>query len=221
MKKSDTFTLREGFSFQPVPQDKRELMNGRTFHENKHIGYDDLSYLNVKYYDFEHHIAQGEMVVNRKLAHDVLEIFAELFDAGYELEKVRLCDFYDGDDDRCMQDNNTSSFNYRVIADTDNLSLHALGMAIDINPLYNPYIVGEKVMPPEGVQYCNRELSFAHKIDHNDICFKIFAAHGWSWGGDWINSKDYQHFYKDVSNPVKTAVKGVVRAVRRAAADNG
>jgi hypothetical protein len=102
-----------------------------------------------------------------------------------------------------------------VVADTDTLSLHALGRAIDINPLYNPYIVGEKVMPANSVQFCNRNLAFSHKITHEDKCFEIFLSHGWKWGGDWTNSKDYQHFYKEDENAVKSAFKRAVRILKR------
>lgn len=206
-------TYSQGFTAEPVPDNIRELMEGRTYRENPHITFDDLAYLKVKHFDFEHVTAQGELIVHRKLAAEVLEIFARLYEAEYEIEKIRLCDCYDGDDDRSMADNNSSAFNYRVVADTDTLSLHALGRAIDINPLYNPYIVGGKVMPANALQYCDRKLAFSHKIDHNDPCFEIFASYGWKWGGDWKNSKDYQHFYKDGENPVKRAISHIKKAI--------
>ncbi|MBR1862499.1 MAG: M15 family metallopeptidase [Ruminococcus sp.] len=207
--KNERFELREGFTAEPLPEDIREYMNGRTYRENVHIGLDDLSYLKIRYVDFSHNVADGAMVVHKSLAREVLEIFEMLFDAEYEIDKIRLCDDYEGDDERSMADDNTSAFNFRNVADTETLSLHALGRAIDINPLYNPYIVGEKVSPANGLQYCNRENSFAHKIDHEDLCYKVFQAKGWLWGGDWQSSKDYQHFYKPRNNPIKSAVEKI------------
>ena len=201
------FELKSGFTAQPIPENVREFMKGKTFHPNKRISLDDLSYLRLKYYDFEHNVQSGEMIVDRKLEREVLEIFSELFDNGYEIEKIRLADYYDGNDDRIMADNNSSSFNYRVVDGTDTVSMHGYGRAIDINPRINPYIVGEKVMPSNGVQYCDRKLAFAHKIDHNDLCYKVFASHGWKWGGDWVNTKDYQHFYKEFRMPLKAVVR--------------
>lgn len=203
----------QGFSASDIPDSIRSLMTGRTYRDNPHISLDELSYVKVRHYDFCHNITEGELIVSKKLAEEVLCIFEELFEAEYEIEKIRLCDHYDGDDERSMSDNNSSAFNYRVVADTDTLSLHALGRAVDINPLINPYIVGEKVMPANAMQYCNRELAFLHKIDNEDICYKIFRKHGWLWGGDWKSSKDYQHFYKPAENPVKSAVKGVIRKI--------
>ncbi len=205
--KNEVYVLREGFTAEPVPEMIRELMIGRTYRENVNISLDDLAYLKLRYCDFSHNVADGEMIVHKSLAKEVLEIFEMLFDAEYEIEKIRLCDYYDGDDEKCMADNNSSAFNYRNVADTDTLSMHALGRAIDINPRYNPYIVGDKVSPANGLQYCDRELAFKHKINHHDICFKVFKNFGWLWGGDWESSKDYQHFYKPKQNPVKSAVK--------------
>ena len=34
------------------------------------------------------------------------------------------------------------------------------------------------------------------KIDENDLCYKLFIEHGFTWGGNWNSSKDYQHFQK-------------------------
>jgi hypothetical protein len=200
----------DGFTSQPIPEKIREFMKGRTFHDNPNITFDDLAYLSVRYYDFGHNVAEGELIVAENLAEEVLEIFEQLFEAEYEIEKIRLCDYYDGDDERSMADNNSSAFNYRVVADTDSLSLHALGRAIDINPLINPYIVGDKVMPANGLQFADRNLAFSHKIDLNDDCFRIFSSHGWLWGGTWKSSKDYQHFYKPAENTVKSRLKGAV-----------
>ena len=79
--------------------------------------------------------------------------------------------------------------------------MHGLGMAVDINPLYNPYIkmVDGKlsIEPATGAEYVDREKIFPYKIEPNDICVKLFKAHGFLWGGDWQGKKDYQHFYKE------------------------
>lgn len=204
--KNDVFELREGFSASPIPAEVLERMKGKTYKENSEIDADDLSYLRVRYCDFSHRIADGELIVHRSLAKEVLEIFEMLFNAEYEIEKIRLCDEYGGDDEASMGDNNSSAFNFRNVAGTQELSLHALGRAIDINPLYNPYIVGEKVSPANGKPYADRDNDFGHKIDHHDLCFKVFTSKGWLWGGDWVGSKDYQHFYKPKENLVKSAV---------------
>ena len=146
---------------------------------------------------------EGELICNEYIANDLLEIFRALFDAGYQIEKIRLVDEYGGDDQLSMIDNNTSCFNYRVVENTTSLSKHALGCAIDVNPFYNPYIVygkgengGDYISPPEAAEYVDRSKDFPHKIDEDDLCCRLFKEHGFTWGGDWTSQKDYQHFQK-------------------------
>ena len=166
------------------------------------IGYDDLAYVHVLHYDFQMEVKEGELICNRKIAQDLVEIFLELYRQKYPIEKIRLVDEYGADDERSMEDNNTSCFNYRVIFGTDRLSNHSYGKAIDINPLYNPYIFSDAdgrtvVQPENGTAYADRSADFAHKITHEDLCYRLFTEHGFTWGGDWEGTKDYQHFEKE------------------------
>ena len=107
---------------------------------------------------------------------------------------------YDANDDASMADNNTSAFNFRFVPGTRNLSRHSYGLAIDVNPLYNPYIPyhngKQVVMPPNGEPYAfHRDTAqFPYKIDLNDLAYKLFRKEGFNWGGSWPKSKDYQHF---------------------------
>ncbi len=108
-----------------------------------------------------------------------------------------LIDNYNADDDRSMEDNNTSCFNYRVVAGTKNLSKHAYGLAIDLNPRYNPYVRNGKVSPENGKDYAyNRQKrnDIPYKIDTNDLAYRLFMKAGAQWGGAWKTMKDYQHF---------------------------
>ena len=122
----------------------------------------------------------------------------QLYEANYPIERIRLVDEYDADDERSMEDNNSSSFNFRFISHTTRVSKHGLGLAVDINTLYNPYtktVDGERIVEPvTGEPYLDREADFPYKIDHDDLCFKLFTEHGFEWGGDWEDRKDYQHF---------------------------
>lgn len=170
------------------------------------VSYDDLRYLNVQYYDFNGKVQTGELICNKGIAQDLVEIFYELYLNEYQIERIRLIDEYGGDDTASMLDNNTSCFNYRVVDGTDSLSKHALGCAIDINPFYNPYVVfnkdgsGETYISPKGSEiYADRSKDFPYKIDESDLCYKLFKEHGFTWGGNWNSSKDYQHFQKVVS----------------------
>ena len=90
------------------------------------------------------------------------------------------------------------AFNFRYISYSTTLSKHALGLAVDINTLYNPYVKyvdgRRNVEPANAEKYTDRSIEFPHKIDHDDLCYKVFAEHGFEWGGDWEHAKDYQHF---------------------------
>ena len=129
-----------------------------------------------------------------------MEIFHELYENDYQIESIKLIDEFGADDNTSMEANNTSCFNYRPIGNGHKLSKHAQGLAIDINPLYNPQIKyknGATVIAPSGGEkYANRNADFPYKIDKDDLAYKLFKEHGFSWGGNWNSSKDYQHFEK-------------------------
>ena len=186
------------FTSSPLSDETVARISGITYRENPHITIDELRELKLSYVDFDGCEQVGTMICNKAAADDLCSVFSELFKAGYQIEKIRLADEYGGNDDLIMADNCSSCFNYRTVANTNTLSLHALGLAVDINPRYNPYIVGDNIMPPNGAEYADRSRDFPHKIDCDDLCFKLFPSHGWKWGGSWKSSKDYQHFYKEI-----------------------
>ena len=72
------------------------------------------------------------------------------------------------------------------------------GTAIDINPLYNPYVTKECISPEAGIKYADRSINQEYQVNESDALYKIFIKHGWSWGGNWTNKKDYQHFEKNI-----------------------
>lgn len=159
---------------------------------------DNLEILNVLYYDFNNEIKEGQLVCNKIISNKLLGIFKILFQNNYKIEKIKLIDEYDFDDIKSMEDNNTSCYNYRKILNTNRLSKHTYGLAIDINPLFNPYITLNKnneieIYPINSRKYIDRTKNFEHKIDENDLCYKLFIDNGFDWGGHW-NNPDYQHF---------------------------
>jgi hypothetical protein len=174
-------------------------MEGKTFKKNCTTKRADLRYIRVLHYGFDKKTHIGELVVHKSIAKDMLTIFETLYFANYPIEKMRLADDYDADDDASMADNNTSSFNFRTVEGSKTLSKHAYGMAIDINPLYNPYIYmknGKKKIEPVGAEkYVNRKLDCPYYIKKGDKLYKLFIQHGFTWGGSW-SAPDYQHFGK-------------------------
>ena len=169
------------FVSEPISDALWTKMQGKTYKPNPYIGRQDL------------------LVCNKKIADKLVCIFRQLFELRYPIERMVLPEEYDADDEKQMRANNTSCFCYRPIAGSSKLSKHSLGLAIDINPLYNPYYKVFKdgtrfVQPATAKIYCNRKATFPYKIDHKDLCYRLFKANGFQWGGDWRSSKDYQHF---------------------------
>lgn len=191
---------KEGFSYKKIDEEIKERMDGVSYHKNSDISYDDLRYLKVKYYNFKGNVKNGEMVVNKKIALRTVKIFYKLYQRKYPIQRMKLIDDYGGDDEKSMSANNSSAFNYRKIAGKKKLSNHAFGMAIDINPKINPYITSSGVAPKNGKVYANRNKKSCkgkyaeYMITKNSEIVKLFKKNGFSWGGDWKNSKDYQHF---------------------------
>lgn len=186
------------FYIEELSPEVQQRIMGISYQENDNIALGELRYLRILHIGFDGQTHIGELLVNQSIAADVLEIMQELYENGYAIEKMTLVDNYGADDEQSMEDNNTSAFNYREIAGSSKLSRHSLGLAIDINPLYNPCVKngGTLVSPVNGVAYADRSQQFAHKIDENDLCYKLFTEHGFTWGGNWNSLKDYQHFEK-------------------------
>ena len=160
------------------------------------ININNLAYLKITYWGFDNKSHVGEMIVNKNLSEEVLDIFKEVYEEKYPIEKIKLIDEYNANDEDSMSDNNTSAFCYRVVANTNKLSQHSYGNCIDINPLYNPYIVGNYISPTKGTKYTNRKLNEKGMIKKGDALYNAFIKRGWSWGGEWNGKKDYQHFEK-------------------------
>ena len=138
----------------------------------------------------------GELVVNEEISAEVVDIFREIYQCRFPINKMIPIDFYNCNDDKSMEDNNTSCFNYRLVSGSRKLSDHSFGKAIDINPLFNPFVKRKKVSPENGKMYIDRNLEEEGMIQKNDCVVNAFKSRGWYWGGNWKHSKDYQHFYK-------------------------
>ena len=174
-------------------------INGLSYTENDAISLGELSYLRMLHYGVDGNTYVGEMIVNHKIAEKVLEIFRTLYENRYPIERMVLIDAYGASDEASMNDNNTSAFNYRTISGSSKLSNHSYGLAVDLNPKYNPYVKtasdGSVFCQPEsGIAYADRSKEFDYKIDTEDLAYQLFTQAGFIWGGSWKSVKDYQHF---------------------------
>lgn len=157
----------------------------------------ELRQLRLPYRDFARHAQTGLLIVHKDVAQEVAAIFRELFDHGFLIAGMEPVDSFGGSDDRSMAANNTSGFNCRdVTGRPGKFSNHSWGRAIDINPLTNPYVKGDQVLPPQGREFLDRSRNYPGVIQPGSFIVKLFADHGWTWGGAWIDRKDYQHFEK-------------------------
>ncbi|MGL5329409.1 MAG: M15 family metallopeptidase [Peptostreptococcaceae bacterium] len=186
------------FEHSEISNRIKEQMIGKSMPEGANISFNELSYVQLTHYGFDGKVHSGEMIVDKRLAPEVVEIFKELYDKKYPIEKFKLIDEYDANDNLSMNDNNSSAFCYRTIKGTNKISNHGKGMAIDINPFQNPHVIGETTNPVEAFAYSDRTINELGLIREGDDCYNAFVSRGWTWGGHW-NNPDYQHFEKSIT----------------------
>ena len=174
------------------------------WNSNCSVPLEKLKLLILSHYDFDNNLTQGQMVVHEKIASNIILIFKELLNFKFPIAKIRLIDHYNGNDELSMTDNNSSCFNYRMIPNSDVISMHSYGLAVDINPLQNPYVVDEKIKnelkiwPDSGKEYLNRNNQRPGMVEQ---IVPIFIKHGLNiWGGNWNSPLDYHHFQIDRAN---------------------
>jgi len=182
------------FTAEPLPEHIIEFITGVSFHDRAPFSYDFLTYLTITHVDFYGEYQIGHMIVADEIGEEVLEIFMEIFESRFPIYSIRLIDYFNALDYYSMAANNSVSFNFRYIAGTTVISRHGFGMAIDINPIQNPYIRGETIWPAAGVAYLDRDYVRPGMIVRGDAVYQAFVGRGWTWGGNWTSPRDYHHF---------------------------
>jgi hypothetical protein len=160
------------------------------------VGVEQLRRLAVEYWGFDDQRHAGALVVHASVATDVLKAFDRLRAEHFPIRRVEPIDAFGGSDEASMDADNTSGFNcrYAVADGPPRWSRHAYGKAIDVNPVENPYLQGGKVQPPAGQEYVARTLYRPGMAVPGGALVNAFASVGWSWGGRWSATPDYQHF---------------------------
>jgi len=154
---------------------------------------DELAFVTLDHVTFDGGVARGELVVAAALASRTVDLFRRLYQLGFPIRQMKLVDDYDASDDRSMSADNSSAFNYRAIAGTSLLSQHALGRAIDINPVENPWRKPERIVPVEGIPFADRTNVRPGMIVRPGPVVAVFDECGWEWGGDWRHAFDDHH----------------------------
>jgi hypothetical protein len=152
----------------------------------------NLNLISVEYFSFDDKLHRGQVLIHKGLANDIIEIFKVIKAEKFPVSKVIPINKYNWFDEKSMNDNNTSAFNFRFVKGSSLLSSHALGRAIDINPVQNPHVKNGKTIPVNS----KYDVNVRGTISTNTFLVKEFAKRGWDWGGFWKRNKDYQHFEK-------------------------
>ena len=181
-------------SAELLSSDLRAAMTGVSWKEGCPASLDELQLLRISHWDAQGAIAQGELVVAAAVAADLLQVFQRIYDGRFPIARMERIDLYGGDDDASMAANNSSAFNCRRVGGSSRWSRHAYGTAIDINPLWNPWVKGQRVEPPAGAEYADRAQVRSGMLVAGDAAVRAFDELGWGWGGRWTSSRDYQHF---------------------------
>jgi D-alanyl-D-alanine carboxypeptidase-like protein len=153
-----------------------------------------LRRVRLTYWGFDARAHSGSLDVHAEVVQDVVQVFRKLYAARFPVRRMRPIEAYGADDDRSMAADNTSGFNCRFVEGTRRWSAHASGKAVDVNPVENPYLAGGRVQPPAGRVYLDRTKVRPGMAMRGGILVRAFAAVGWSWGGRWRGTPDYQHF---------------------------
>ena len=188
-----------GFSatHRPLTEEEQAAMVGVSWHEGCPVALADLERLDLMIHTVDGAATTGTLVVNRSAVAALTTVFSALWDAGFPVARMEPVESFGGSDDTSMAANNTSAFNCRNVPGGATVSQHAYGLAVDVNPLWNPYVTrrGAKtlVLPPTGTPWLDRLPGPGVILDDGPVV-RAFAAVGWRWGGRWRSSKDYQHF---------------------------
>jgi hypothetical protein len=183
-----------------LPKDIATEMKAKgVWQESSPVPLDRLALITIPYVDFagKSH-DNGELIVLDAAADHICAVFAELYKRGFPVHKMRGSHHYDGNDELSMADNNTSCYRHEIIEGTHYLSIHSYGLAIDINPLQNPFVVFDEekgtaaVHPLKGWEFLNRHNKKPGMVEE---IVPLLAEHGFFiWGGRWTTPIDYHHF---------------------------
>ena len=167
-----------------------------SWHRGCPVGPAQLRRLRVSYWGFDQRAHTGVLVVNARAVRPLTRVFLRLYATRFPIRRMRPIDVYGGNDERSLAADNTAAFNcrYAIAPGPKRWSAHAYGLAVDVNPVENPYVLGGRVHPPAGRAYLDRSRCRPGMAVRGGVLVRAFASVGWLWGGRWSGSPDYQHF---------------------------
>jgi hypothetical protein len=159
----------------------------------------DLRLLTLSYWGFDARPHVGPMVVNASAARQLVWVFHRLFDHRFPIHDMKLArEFHPNQTEHDTPGDPTAAFNCRPVVTpagpSDVVSQHAYGLAIDLNPIENPFVENGYVRNRYSRPYRDRSKNAPGMIHDGDFVVRTFARIGWGWGGHWVSGQDYMHF---------------------------
>ncbi len=185
---------------KPISEGLAAQIVGISWNPGCPVGLESLRLLEMDYWKTDGSRQRGKLIIHESVASEVLGIFEQLFQNRFPFESIEPISSprFGGSDNRSMDANNTSAFNCRPkTGRSKGYSVHSYGKAIDINPLWNPYIKKKRILPLGGKSFVGRLPCRQGMLCSSSLGVKKFKENGWIWGGDWKSLKDYQHFEKN------------------------
>jgi hypothetical protein len=182
-----------GARIEPLTPAAREKMVGVSWKAGCPVSPDDLRAVHLTHVGYDGAVHDGVLVVHRRVAEEAAAVFGDLFAAGFPIERMRPYeDFAVG---KYADGNDTVGFYCRPAQDDpDTFSWHAYGIAVDINPMTNPFHDPKEGWWPAGSNG-NRDRTAPGLLTLQSDAVQIFLRHGWAWGG-LEDPPDYMHFAK-------------------------
>jgi hypothetical protein len=191
-------------SVRPLPEAlERNLARGESWRPGCPVPLSDLRLLTVRHWDFEGRERTGQLVVHRDAAPELARVFRRLYQLEFPIRHMKLDDMYGPKRARPADGDVTGSFRCRRAvpspcgSGSGNWSNHAYGLAVDINPIENPYVYpGGTTVHAASRPFLDRSKHRRGMAFRGGVLVRAFAQVGWKWGGNWRppSATDYQHF---------------------------
>jgi hypothetical protein len=190
------------FASEPLPAKVRTQLRTQGFwHAGCPVPLSDLRLLTVSYRGFDRRTHTGQMIVNERAAAPLETVFRRLYALRFPIRHLQLSDMYGPVRGRPKDDDVTGSFSCRQAVPspcssgtgTGTWSMHAYGLAVDVNPRENPYVGCGQSRDPATRPYFDRSRHRPGMVTRRAIA--AFRSIGWGWGGSWTgDTQDYMHF---------------------------
>jgi D-alanyl-D-alanine carboxypeptidase len=186
----------------PLPQPVQTQLKAEGFwRQSCPVALSGLRLLTVSHWGFDGRQYSGQLVVNRAAARPLARAFGQLYGLRFPIRHMQLNDMYGPKRDRPRDNDVTGAFDCRQAVPSPcaggsgagTWSMHAYGLAVDVNPRENPYVGCGQSRDPAAKPYFDRSHHRRGMVTPRAIA--AFTSTGWGWGGAWAgNTKDYMHF---------------------------